>query len=182
MTEREIKLAFDSPGHARAAILAIGAVPLRARRLQDDTLYDTPSATLRHRGAVLRLRDDGALSAVTLKGPAETTLIKVREEHETGVGDLAVMRRVFGAIGLAPWFRYQKYREEFSVPGVTIAVDETPVGTFVELEGAEEAIFATAAALGRTSRDFILDSYRTLFLSRAPAGEAGGDMVFPTAP
>ena len=59
------------------------------------------------------------------------------------------MRRVFAAVGLEPWFRYQKYREEFSAPGVTIAVDETPVGTFVELEGTEAGILATAAALGR---------------------------------
>ena len=173
--EREIKLAFDSPGIARTAILAIGAVPLRARRLQDDTLYDTPSATLRGSGAMLRLREDGAFSAVTLKGPAESALMKVREEHETSVSDLAVLRRVFGAVGLAPWFRYQKYREEFSAPGITIAVDETPVGTFVELEGSEEGILAAAAALGRVPADFIVDSYRTLFLRCS----AGGEMVFP---
>ena len=176
--EREIKLAFDSPGTARAAILAIGAVPLRARRLQDDTLYDTPSATLRGSGAMLRLREDGAYSAVTLKGPAESALMKVREEHETGVSDLAVLRRVFDAVGLAPWFRYQKYREEFSAPGITIAVDETPVGTFVELEGSEDGILAAAAALGRVPADFIVDSYRTLFL-RCSAGDAAGEMVFP---
>ena len=179
MLEREIKLAFDSPGLARAAILGIGAVPLRARRLQDDTLYDTPSALLRDRGAVLRLRDDGALSAVTLKGPAEMSLLKVREEHETAVGDLTVLRRVFSAVGLAPWFRYQKYREEFSAPGLVIAVDETPVGTFVELEGTEESILGAAAALGRTPADFILDSYRTLFLRHTAGPDTGGEMVFP---
>jgi adenylate cyclase, class 2 len=179
MIEREVKLAFESPGAARAAIVGIGAVPLRARRLQDDTLYDTAAATLRDRGAVLRLRDDGSHSAVTLKGPVESALMKVREEHESAVGDLAVLRRVFGEVGLVPWFRYQKYREEFSAPGVTIAVDETPVGTFVELEGSEAGILAAAAALGRTPGDFILDSYRTLFLRFAAGREPAGDMVFP---
>ena len=178
--EREVKLAFDSPGIARATILGIGAGPLRARRLQDDTLYDTPSASLRDRGAVLRLREDGPYSAVTLKGPAEAALTKVREEHEAGVTDPAVLRRVFAAIGLAPWFRYQKYREEFSAAGVTIAVDETPVGTFVELEGSEEDILAVAAALGRVPADFILDSYRTLFLRHTAGCDTPSDMVFPT--
>ena len=177
--EREIKLAFDSPSIARAAILGIGAVPLRARRLQDDTLYDTTAATLRDSGAVLRLREDGAQSAVTLKGPAESTLMKVREEYETNVSDLGVLRRVFDAVGLAPWFRYQKYREEFSAPGVTIAVDETPVGTFVELEGSEDGILAVAAALGRAPADFIVDSYRTLFLRYAAGRDITGEMVFP---
>ena len=86
---------------------------------------------------------------------------------------------MFGAVGLAPWFRYQKYREEFSAPGVTIAVDETPVGTFVELEGSEDGILAAAAALGRAPADFIVDSYRTLFLRYAAGRDITGEMVFP---
>lgn len=180
MVEREVKLAFDSPGLARAAILGIGAVPLRARRLQDDTLYDTPSATLRDSGAVLRLREDGASSAVTLKGPAEAALMKVREEYEASVSDLAVLRRVFGAVGLSPWFRYQKYREEYAAAELTIAIDETPVGTFVEIEGGEEAIVAMTHALGRTPADFVLDSYYRLFMKRREQyGLAGDQMVFP---
>ena len=182
MEEREIKLAFESPGHARAAILAIGAVPLRARRLQDDTLYDTPTASLRGSGRVLRLRADGPAAAITLKGPVVPSTMKVRDEYETAVDDLDVLRRVFAEIGLEPWFRYQKYREEFSVSGVTITVDETPVGTFVELEGTEAGILATAAALGRSPGDFVLDSYRTLFATRAAAqGLIGRDMVFPAS-
>ena len=62
------------------------------------------------------------------------------------------------------WFRYEKYREEFSAEDVIIAIDETPVGTFVEIEGGEEHIHQTAAALGKTPDDYILDSYRTLFV------------------
>ena len=64
----------------------------------------------------------------------------------------------------AGWFRYEKYREEFSAHDVVIAIDETPVGTFVEIEGGEAAIHQTAAALGRTPDDYITDSYRFLFL------------------
>ena len=37
MIEREVKLRFDSPEQARAAILATGATPLRCRRLQELT-------------------------------------------------------------------------------------------------------------------------------------------------
>jgi adenylate cyclase class 2 len=181
VTEREVKLAFDSPAAARAAVVAMGAAPLRARRLQDDVLYDTSSGALRASRSVLRLRRDGETAAVTLKGPAEASMMKVRDEHETPVGDAAILSRVFDALGLDAWFRYQKYREEFRAPGVTIAVDETPVGTFVEIEGTEDGILAATAALGRTPQDFILDSYVALFASRAEAyGLTTRDMMFAT--
>ena len=64
-----------------------------------------------------------------------------------------------------------------------MAVDETPVGVFVELEGGEAAIHETARALGRTPADYITDSYRFLFLQHRDAnGLAGPDMVFTGLP
>ncbi len=64
-----------------------------------------------------------------------------------------------------------------------IAVDETPVGVFVEIEGGEDAIHDTARALGRAPSDYITDSYRFLFLQHRDAnGLAGPDMVFAGLP
>jgi adenylate cyclase class IV len=86
---------------------------------------------------------------------------------------------VFEELGLRVWFRYEKYREEFGAEDVVIAVDETPVGTYVEIEGGEQAILAMTAAIGRTPSDFILDSYRGLYLKyRDELGLTGSDMVF----
>ena len=66
-----------------------------------------------------------------------------------------------------------------SVRDVTVAIDETPVGVFIELEGSEHGILATTAALGRRPEDFVLDSYRGLFLKHREAfGLTGTDMVF----
>jgi len=179
MLEREIKLLFDDPERARAAVIATGATPLRARRLQEDALFDTSDETLRQRGCALRVRSESGKSLITFKGPPQAGTMKLREEHETVVSDGDVLRKVFGELGFRPWFRYQKYREEFSAQDVTIAVDETPVGTFVEVEGGEAAIHAVAQALGRSSADFILDSYRSLFLKRREQyGLTGDDMVF----
>ena len=179
MLEREIKLAFDTAAAARAAVLAIGATPLRARRLQEDALFDTEDETLGQRRCVLRVRSDAGRSLLTFKGPVQPGPMKLREEHETVIADGDVIRRILEELGMHVWFRYQKYREEFAAADATIAIDETPIGTFVEIEGSEQAIEAAARALGRTSADFILDSYRALFVTRGPeCGLTGTDMVF----
>ncbi len=180
MLEREIKLRFDSVEEARAAVLATGATPLLGRRLQEDSLLDTPDEELRRRRCVLRVRVENGKSRLTYKGPVQPSAMKLREEIETVVGDGEILLRVFEELGMHVWFRYEKYREEFAHEDVIIAVDETPVGVFVEIEGSEPGILATAAALGRTSEDYIVDSYRSLFLRhREEFGIVGPDMLFP---
>ena len=86
-------------------------------------------------------------------------------------------------IGLRVWFSYQKYREEYSRPGLVVAIDETPIGTFVELEGEERAIEETAHSMGRTPGDYVLESYRGLFVrDREARGLPIIDMIFADSP
>lgn len=177
--EREIKLRFDSAEEARAKILAFGATPLHGRRLQEDALLDTDDEMLRRQRATLRVRCEGAKSLLTFKGPVVGGIVKMREEHETVVADGAVLLTILQSLGLHVWFRYEKYREEFSADDIVIAIDETPVGVFVEIEGGEAAIHAAAGALGKGQADYITDSYRFLFLQHRDAnGLADSDMVF----
>ena len=62
---------------------------------------------------------------------------------------------------------------------VTIAVDETPVGTFVEIEGSEQGIHDMAAALARNPADYVTDSYRGLFVKHCERnGLPLTDMLF----
>ena len=179
MLEREVKLRFDNPDQARAAILAAGASPLRCRRLQEDALLDTEDEILRQRRCVLRIRTEAGKSMLTFKGPVQPSRMKVRDEFETVVSDGEVLQRVLEELGLHVWFRYEKYREEYSAEDVTIALDETPVGTYVEIEGGEQGILTMTRALGRTSADFILDSYRGLFIQhREKHGIGNTNMVF----
>jgi len=181
--EREIKLRFDSAAEARAKILALGATPLHGRRLQEDALLDTDDEMLRRQRSTLRVRCEGGKSLLTYKGPILPGLVKIREEFETVVADGVVLLTIFEQLGLHIWFRYEKFREEFSADDVVMAVDETPVGIFVELEGGEAAIHATARALGKTVDDYITDSYRFLYLQHRDAnGLAGHDMVFAALP
>lgn len=177
--EREIKLRFASVEQARDAVLATGATPLLGRRLQEDALLDTEDESLRRRRCVLRIRIENGKSRITFKGPVQPSIVKVREELETVIGDGEVLLRVFEELGFHVWFRYQKYREEFAHEDVIVAIDETPVGVFVEIEGTEPGISAMADALGRSAADYILDSYRGLFLMhREEYGLAGSDMTF----
>ena len=177
--EREIKLRFGSVEEAREAILAAGATPLHGRRLQEDSLLDSEDESLRRRRCVLRVRVENGKSRLTFKGPVQPSSMKLREEIETVVGDGEVLLRVLEELGLHVWFRYEKYREEFAHEDVIVAVDETPVGVFVEIEGSEPGINAMAEALGRRGEDYVLDSYRGLFLQHREAlGLDGTDMVF----
>jgi adenylate cyclase, class 2 len=179
MLEREIKLRFGDPSEARAAVIASGATLVAPRRFQDDALFDTEGDGLFRRRCALRLRREGARSFLTFKGPPQPGPMKLREELETAIADGAVLHQVLERLDLHVRFRYQKYREEYAAEHVVIAIDETPIGTFVEIEGTEPGIAATAAALGRGAADYILDSYYALFLKyREALGFRGSDMVF----
>src|SRR4030095_2598658 len=167
--EREIKLRFDTVEQARAAIVACGATPMRGRRLQEDSLLDTDDEALRRRRCVLRVRTENGKSRLTFKGPVQPGVMKIREELEPVTGDGDILLRVRKELGLHVWCRYEKYREEFAHEDVIVAVDETPVGIFVEIEGSESGIASMAQALGRSQDDYLVDSYRALFLQHLRA-------------
>ena len=179
--EREIKLRFESADVARQRILSpeIGATPLRGRRLQEDCLLDTEDNQLYQRRSALRVRSENGKSLLTFKGPVQPSRLKVREEHETIVADGDELLNILSELGWRVWFRYEKYREEFAAEDVVIAIDETPIGVFVEIEGSEDHIHRTAQALGKTPGDYVTASYRTLYVDHCRThGRNPADMLF----
>jgi adenylate cyclase, class 2 len=114
---------------------------------------------------------------------------KVREEIELEVSDGGTLTKVFEGLGMNGWFRYEKYRTTFQLPssaawakGLLIELDETPVGTFVELEGPPGAIDRAAEELGYSRRDYILKNYLVLYTEACRReGKQPGDMLFDTA-
>jgi adenylate cyclase class 2 len=101
--------------------------------------------------------------------------VRSRLEIETTVGDPDAMQAFLEPLGLRPTFRYQKYRESWRWEAQAIEVDETPIGTFLEVEGDAAGIARVATALGFSPREYLADSYVALFF----AGGGKGNMVFP---
>jgi adenylate cyclase, class 2 len=177
--EQEVKLSFDSAEAARRAVTTAGGRLVVSRRLIDDRLYDTTEGRLRVGSCTLRLRRDGTASILTFKGPLQPGPVKAREQIETTIGDAGVADALLAALGFQPGLRAQKYREEYALDDTRIAIDETPIGVFVEVEGTPTAIARVAGRMGRTSRDYRLESYVELYTRACRArGIPPGDMTF----
>ncbi len=112
---------------------------------------------------------------------------KVRDEKELEVSDAGSLTRIFEGLGMSGWFRYEKYRSTFRLPnsktwarGLLIELDETPIGTFVELEGPAEAIDRAAMELGFSKHDYVLKNYLVLYMEECRRkGEQPSHMLFP---
>jgi adenylate cyclase class 2 len=174
--EVEVKLRVGDAEAARASLRRAGASLARQRHFEDNVLFDDASGTLRAGGSVLRLRRTAEGGVLTFKGPREMRLgVKSREELETEVATPEAARAILERLGYRPVFRYQKYRESWRLRGQKVEVDETPIGTFLEIEGEIDGIHAVAKDLGYGRSDYMAESYVELFF--ASGGQ--GDMVFP---
>jgi adenylate cyclase class 2 len=174
--ETEIKLRVASVKAVRERLRRLGAEVLRERHFEDNVLFDDEGGSLRASGTVLRLRQTHRGAVLTFKGPREIVDgVKSREQRETAVEAPEQVRAILRNLGYRPLFRYQKYRETWTHRGQEVAVDETPIGAFLEIEGDPEGIHVVAAELGFSPSDYVAESYVGLFF----AGGGQGDMVFP---
>jgi adenylate cyclase class 2 len=111
---------------------------------------------------------------------------KVRDEIEVLVSESANLTKIFEGLGMGGWFRYEKYRTTFRLASskawareLLIELDETPIGTFVELEGPAPAIDRAATELGFSKRDYVLKNYLVLYMEECRRkGEQPRNMVF----
>jgi len=181
--EIEVKLAVaDAPALLRALARLRGVS--HGRVFERNTLYDTPDSSLRRAGCLLRLRIETPAplagrsmskpaplrgerlrailaSKVPLRSPSRR--YKERLERERSISKPRDWPRILGSLGFNPVFRYEKYRTTFRLPGLEMDLDETPVGTFLELEGAPGKIDRVARALGFSPRDYNRATYGELY-------------------
>lgn len=165
--EIELKFAVDDVERFRARAHSLGLTLVTPRTFEANTLYDTPERDLRLRRQVLRLRDYAGRSVVTHKRVAQNDAdarYKVRIETESAIEDPSALAEIFAQLGYKPVFRYEKYRTEWSAGAGHVFLDETPIGTYAELEGPPEWIESMREQLGVRPEQCTTESYGMLFL------------------
>ena len=180
--EIEIKLRITDISTIRDKIKSLGA-KTQPRVREQNTLYDTPQSDLRRRGMLLRIRIETPAPhnkrptrrervILTSKAPPQTKptkkplRYKERAEREQVVAQSS--RQYAAAImslGFRPAFRYDKYRTTFRLPNLHLDLDETPAGTFLELEGKPQAIDRAAKAFGFSKEAYLRVTYWDLYVA-----------------
>jgi adenylate cyclase class 2 len=161
--EIEIKFCIAAVGTLGRRLRASGFRLLTKRTHEINTVYDFAGSPLRKRGELLRLRKYGPQWLLTHKAKSTTGRHKSRVETETRIADGAKMHGILLALGLAPTFRYEKFRAEWSDGQGHVVIDETPIGIFGEIEGPPRWIDRTARELRIGRADYITQSYAELF-------------------
>ena len=182
-TETEVKIRLPRKAEISTVLQSAGFRVSVPRLFEANTLYDTADQKLRGKGMLLRLREVGDKVVLTWKGRGEAGPHKSRPERETTIGSAAVLQEILTQLDYRPSFRYEKYRTEYvasASPSMgVVTVDETPIGDFLEIEGPGDWIDATATQLGFGPKDYILDSYGSLYLSHCKRlGVQPTNMVF----
>lgn len=181
--ETEVKFPVPDIASLSSRLLAAGFRLQTPRTFESNVLYDYPDRRLRTRTEILRIRNYGGRWTMTHKRPPEglaaEDLHKHRVETETMVADGQALAAVFRTLGLGEAFRYEKWRTEWADGHGHCVIDETPIGTYAELEGTDAWIDDAAARIGVAQSDYMTQSYGRLFDEwRKTTGSEATDLTF----
>jgi adenylate cyclase class 2 len=186
--ETEIKLEVRDAKVIRKRLTELGFRTILARHFESNILFDFPNQRLRKSRSLVRLRFMGDQGLLTYKGaPLQSRNYKIRPEFESKVDDGHRVHEILLHLGLGEVFSYEKYRTIYVPRGKSqvtdaphLVFDETPVGTYIELEGPQRGIDEVARQLGYSRKDYIKDSYAALYRKKCQReGKTPGNMLFP---
>jgi adenylate cyclase, class 2 len=185
--EIEVKFYVRDLAGLEERVRARGAVLEAERVFEINLRFDLPDRSLQKAGQVLRLRRD-VNNVVTFKGPSQGAGgASARQEIEFKVDSFKAALHVFEALGYRVVAMYEKYRTTYRLGDVLVTLDEMPIGSFAEIEGAgsegneitAESIRLAAEALGLDWETRITSSYLALFDQlRQRMGLTARDMSF----
>jgi adenylate cyclase class 2 len=181
--EIEVKIPAPDLGAVRDRLREAGGTLRAPRHDETNDLYDDAARKLSGSGRTVRLRRAGGRAILTYKGTARfQDGVKIREEREVEVSDAGEAEAILAGLGLERRFRYEKRREEWDAGGCVVALDETPIGNFVEVEGSPLGIRRLIVQLGLDPSEAIPYSYAELYLRRRKEEpELPPDMVWERA-
>lgn len=176
--ETEIKVKIGDPEGFCRRLDSMNAGKVSSRHFEDNHLLDFPDSRLGSRRCLLRVRLAGDQSVLTFKGPPlPKGIFKIREEIEVGLEDSAAALQIFLQIGMQVSFRYQKYRREYLLDEVHVAVDETPIGNYAEFEGTQDAIRNLALRMGIPESEFLRLSYYSLYMEYCDKSDKAAEFM-----
>lgn len=180
MIESELKIPVGALDEIRRRLGETDAERISPPEREVNILFDTADGRMAGSGQVLRVRRVGGRNILTFKGPATFDgAVKLRREIELEISSSERLSELLHALGYTPGLRYEKERESWTLGAARVDLDHTPMGDFVEIEGATTCLEATALALGLDPADAVAQSYIGLWRARRKEHpELGRDMVF----
>lgn len=181
----EVELKLQTAHEPVRTRLAAADATHVGRITQADTYYQAPDRDFADTDEALRIRvetpadtvsggssvrDSGAQTLLTYKGPLVDPNSKSRAEAETPVGDAAALERILDGLGYEPTATVHKRRDRYRLAECAVVLDRVEgLGEYVEVETeadadadvdtARERAVAVLEQLGLDPADQIRTSY-----------------------
>lgn len=163
MLECELKFRFATFVEAQELISSRG-IALSGPVEEENAVLDSLDGSLSGKRILLRIRNAGGVTILTVKTPVEDSRMKIRKEYETEVCcPPQALEEMFAALGFRVARRYSKTRMTGRCGDATVCLDRLHFGTFIEIEaGSPEALVEAASLLGLDPSDGLRENYLEL--------------------
>lgn len=178
--ECEAKIRIEDLTAIQYRLRQLGAA-LGGECLERNWVLDDKNNSLRDRDVLLRVRNMGDVGGIlTVKRKAGGGAFKTREEIESMIDSTSDLLRQLELIGFHIRWIYEKKRQTWLYNECVVSLDALPeIGSYVEIEGAPDAISAVIRELGLDPADHIDDNYLGLWTKYLKSrGESPRHMIF----
>lgn len=167
IVETEIKFRVPSVHEARKQLRTLDFQILVKMQNEKTVIWDK-QGSLKETDCVLRLRDYNKKTTLTFKqAKVKHPYLKIRPEAQTIVDDRQNTEQILIWLGFEPVMTMVKNREIWQRSELIACLDETPFGSFMELEGEPHAIKLAMETLCTDNSRIESRGYPSLFKAHA---------------
>ncbi|MBI4114659.1 MAG: class IV adenylate cyclase [Candidatus Niyogibacteria bacterium] len=148
MKEIEVKFRVKDFSRIHSKLRSLGA-HLIWKGMEDNIFFDTKDRQLYKKGILFRLRrwnNHSVVLTVKTTPVNKSKKFKIKKEYEIEVGDFEMTQKLIETLGFLKDFQYRKFREHWRLSDTFIELDTVGRMYFVEIEGAQKAIYRAARA------------------------------------